>query len=367
MMKYGGKRDASVYSDLNTALRKANFVRKVTNMRVGIAGAGFMGSTHAAGWAETGAEMMGCVAETEEEARPLAEQYGIKTYPSFADMLSEVDVVDICTPTHLHLDMVLQAAAAGKQIICEKPLARTVDHARQAVQACRQAGVTLLVAHVVRFFPEYALAKATVAQGKIGKPGVIRLSRRSYRPKKPVGNWFLDEAKSGGILMDLMIHDYDIARWIAGDVETVFARKVSSKHTDADVDYGLTLLKHSSGALSHVAGGWAYPPPTFHTHIEIAGDEGLIEFDSDDTAPIRNLVLSTKKGEAPDVGLPSSPVSESPYTTQIKEFYQFLAGDGATRVTAIDGLAAVQIAEAAIESDKTGKPILLTKLEEVGS
>jgi len=336
-------------------------------MRVGIAGVGFMGSTHTAGWVETGAELTGCVAETEDEARLLADQYGLKVYASLADMLPDVDVVDICTPTHMHLEMILQAAAAGKQIICEKPLARTFEQGRQAVRACREAGVSLLAAHVVRFFPEYALAKATVAEGKIGLPGVIRLSRGSYRPKKPVGNWFLDEAKSGGILMDLMIHDYDYARWIAGEVESVYAKKVSSSRTNTSVDYGLAILKHSGGALSHIAGAWAYPPPTFRTHLEIAGDAGLIEFDSDDTAPIRNLILRSRKGDAPDVGLPSSPVSESPYTTQIKEFYRALKGGNSARVSAEDGLAAVQIAQAAIESDRTGKPIHLTPPGEVMS
>jgi len=151
-----------------------------------------------------------------------------------------------------------------------------------------------------------------VEQGQIGKPGVIRLSRGSYRPKKPVGNWFLNEEMSGGILMDLMIHDFDYARWIAGEVESVYAKKVSGENPGASVDYGLAILKHTSGALSHIAGAWAYPPPTFRTHLEIAGDGGLIEFDSDDSAPIRNLIQLKSGGDAPDVGLPSSPTSESP-------------------------------------------------------
>ena len=137
-------------------------------MRVGIVGVGFMGSTHAAGWAETGADLVGCVAETVDEARPLAEQYGLKIYHDLASLLDDVDVVDICTPTHLHAEMVLQAAAAGKHIICEKPLARTVAQGQEVIQACQKAGVRLLVAHVVRFFPEYALAKA------VGGPGTDR-------------------------------------------------------------------------------------------------------------------------------------------------------------------------------------------------
>ncbi len=328
-------------------------------MRVGIIGVGFMGSTHAAGWAATDAELVGCVAETVDEARPLAEQCGLKIYRDLAAMLEDVDVVDICTPTHLHAQMIQQAAAAGKHIICEKPLTRTYAEGKQAIQACQKAGVRLLVAHVVRFFPEYALAQQSVAQGQIGKPGVIRLSRGSFRPKKPVGNWFLDETKSGGILMDLMIHDYDYARWIAGEVDSVYARKVSSDRPDASVEYGLVILKHTQGTLSHIAGAWAYPPPTFRTHIEIAGEAGLIEFDSDDTAPIRNLIMRAQQGEAPDVGLPSSPTSESPYTTQIKEFYRALAEDASLRVSAKDGLAAVQIAEAALESARTGNAVRL--------
>ena len=333
-------------------------------MKVGIAGVGFMGSIHAAGWAETGAEIVGFVAETIQEAEGLARQYNVKIYPDLASMLPDVDVVDICTPTHLHCEMTLEAAAAGKHIVCEKPLARSTEQALEMILACRKAGVRLLVAHVVRFFNEYSLAKASVMRGEIGKPGVIRLSRGSFRPKKPAGNWFLDESKSGGILMDLMIHDFDYARWIAGEVESVFAKKITSGHPDAPVEFGLVILKHRSGALSHIAGAWAYPPPTFRTHIEIAGDGGLIEFDSADTAPILNLV--TRAGsDSPDVGLPSSPVSESPYTTQIKEFYAVLRGEKEPRILAEDGLAAVQIAVAALESAATGKAILLRPPQEV--
>ena len=336
-------------------------------MRIGIVGAGFMGTTHAPGWVEAGAQIVGFVAETLPEAAPLAEQYGGRVYPDLAAMLPDVDVVDICTPTHLHHEMVLQAAAAGVQIVCEKPLARTVPQAQEMVAACRKAGVHLLVAHVVRFFPEYALAKARVAAGEIGKPGVVRLSRGSFRPKKPVGNWFLDERKSGGILMDLMIHDYDYARWIAGEVESVYAKKVSLVHPEAGVDYGLAILRHRSGALSHIAGAWAYPPPTFRTHIEIAGDAGLIEFDSADTAPILNLLGKSGPSDSPDVGLPSSPVAESPYITQIKEFYEALQGKKTPRLSAADGLAAVQIAQAALESAARGQAIQLELLPEVQS
>ena len=335
-------------------------------MKVGIAGVGFMGTTHAAGWAATDAGIVGFCAETSQEADRLAHTYDAQVYTDYAALLNDVDVIDICTPTHLHHEMVLLAAAAGKHIICEKPLARTVAQAQEMIRACRSAGVKLLVAHVVRFFPEYALAKAQIDQGKIGRPGVVRLTRASYRPQKPSGNWFLDFDKSGGMMLDLMIHDFDYTRWISGEVESVFARNVTTGHPDASTEYGIAILKHANGALSHVVGGWLYPPPTFRTAFEIAGDGGLIEWSSDSTAPI-HLLLRKDNADAPDVGLPGSPLAESPYTTQIKEFYGALTAsrDRATRVSAEDGLAAVQIALAAIESAQTGKPVRIAPLPEV--
>src|SRR5262245_24940770 len=117
-------------------------------MNVGIVGAGFMGTTHAAGWAETPAIIVGFTAETSRDADVLAKRYNAKVYSSLDEMLPDVDVVDICSPTHLHHEMALKAAAAGKQIICEKPLARTTGQAQEIVSACREAGVQLLVAHV---------------------------------------------------------------------------------------------------------------------------------------------------------------------------------------------------------------------------
>lgn len=335
-------------------------------MKIGVAGVGFMGTTHAASWQETGAEIAGFVAETTDEAQGLARQYGVPVYSKLAQLLEVVDVIDICTPTHLHHPMVLQAAAAGKHIICEKPLSLSVKEGQEMIAACQKAGVRLFVAHVVRFFPEYALAKTAVDQGQIGKVGTVRLRRGSYRPKKAAGNWFLDENKSGGLMLDLMIHDFDYARWIAGEVESVFAKRVSTSHPQAERDFGIAILKHRGGVLSHIAGAWAYPPPTFRTGFEIAGDGGMIDFDSEATAPIFNLIQKPS-ADTPDVGLPSSPVKENSYTTQIKEFYAALTEGKTVRVTHEDGLAAVQISLAAIESVRTGKAVQLTPVAEVQS
>ncbi|GAB4215244.1 MAG: hypothetical protein OHK0022_54880 [Roseiflexaceae bacterium] len=139
-------------------------------MRIGIAGAGSMGRVHAEGWAAAGATVAGFLGGRSGSASALAEQYDARVYPDSAALLADVDVVDICTPTDQHADLALAAAAAGRQIVCEKPLARTLEQGRAVLAACRAARVQLLVAHVVRFFPEYALAQARVAQGAIGRP-----------------------------------------------------------------------------------------------------------------------------------------------------------------------------------------------------
>src|SRR5688500_10595882 len=116
-------------------------------MRVGIAGAGFMGTVHAEGWAATEAEIAGFLADRSGQAQRLAEQHGARVFASYEELLADVDVVDLCTPTHTHGELALAAARAGRHVVCEKPLARTVEQAREVIAACEQAGVQLLVAH----------------------------------------------------------------------------------------------------------------------------------------------------------------------------------------------------------------------------
>jgi predicted dehydrogenase len=324
-------------------------------LRVGIVGAGFMSTLHAAGWAKTPASLAAIYSNYPEQVRRLAHEYGTQAVDSLEALIAGVDIVDICTPTHLHHDMVLKAAAAGKHIVCEKPLARTVEQAEQMIAACQQAGVKLLVAQVVRFFPEYAQAKEIVDRGEIGRVGVVRLRRVSSLPTWSQDNWLMDDNKSGGMMLDLMVHDFDYARWVAGEVESVFARTVKRARPGEPRNYALAILRHTNGALSHIEGGWAYPPGLFRTALEIAGDGGLIEHPSGSSIPLQ--IYLTQPGNTQASGVPSSPLIEDPYVVEIKHFYDVIAHDIEPRVTAADGMAAVRIALAAIESVQTGQRI----------
>src|SRR5437868_5657939 len=136
-------------------------------MRVGIVGTGTMGEVHARAWQSTDAELIGCASAHVDQAQALAARHKMRAFAGYADLLDEAEIVDICTPTPLHQPMVLQAAKAGKHVICEKPIALTPNDARTMILACKEAGVRFFVGMVVRFFPQYRLARELVANGQI--------------------------------------------------------------------------------------------------------------------------------------------------------------------------------------------------------
>jgi predicted dehydrogenase len=332
-------------------------------LRVGLIGAGVMGSVHAEAWSQTPMQIAGILSRTQERAQKISEQYGCKVYDDLDQLLADVDVVDICTPTDTHHDLVLKAVQAGKHIVCEKPLAMTIQEGVNMLEACERAGVHLLMAHVVRFFPQYTQARSIVESGDIGKVAVVRLTRCSFQPGRETNSWLLDEARSGGVMLDLMIHDFDYARWVAGDVKSVYAKSVRSNDPQSEGDYALVMLQHVDGAISNIEGGWAYPPPMFRTSLEIAGDDGLIEHPADESNPLQMYLNQSGRGDSPDAAVPSSPLIDDPYTLQARHFYDVLVGNTNSIVSAKDGLRALQISLAAIQSAKTGKVV---QLEEVG-
>lgn len=331
-------------------------------MKIGMIGAGSMGQAHAPAWQhlkDQGAELVGVLTNRPESAQAFANVYDIKPFTSIDELIDSVDIVDICTPTNLHKEYTLKAAQAGKHVICEKPIALTVEDGKAMIEACEQAGVHLFIAHVVRFFPPYILAKNSVDDGHIGKPGVIRLTRAGYQPRKSTDNWFVDAERSGGVMLDLMIHDYDYARWLAGDVKRVFAKSARTEDENTVGDYALVTLRHRSGTISHIEGGWAYPPGFFRTAIDIAGTEGVIEWKSDDAGTSQTHLVNPPAVEADEVAVPAAQAADSPYTFQLAHFYDCMQSGAEPIVTAQDALAALEIGLAVIESAKTGKPVTI--------
>jgi myo-inositol 2-dehydrogenase / D-chiro-inositol 1-dehydrogenase len=325
-------------------------------MRIGIVGAGSMGQVHSAAWLEAGAQVIAVHSASLESALGLAAQYGARVCSSLAELLEHVDVVDLCVPTHLHHVMTLEAANAGKHVVCEKPMALELNDARAMIEACEKAGVRLFIAHVVRFFPQYRAARDALHSGQIGNLGVLRLKRAAYQPRVSGENWFLDSQKSGGMILDLMVHDFDFARWLGGPVARVFAKSARAVTADAPTDLALVTLEFESGAMAQIEGGWAYPAGVFRTGFDIAGSSGLIEWSSDDTNTIKSFLEPTNSGIA-DVGLPLSILAEDPYLTQIKHVKHALETGSEFLVSPAEALEALRIGLAAKLSLETGRSV----------
>ena len=330
--------------------------------RIGMIGVGSISRIHLDGWQRLPVEIAGHYDIMPEAAQQASERYGGQAYDSLDALLADVDIVDICTPAIAHKECVLAAAAAGVPIICEKPLARHLNDCHAMIEACDKAGVPLYIAHVVRFFAQFAKAKETLDSGQIGKPGVIRTVRAGGFPR--VGQSFYNDFdRSGGVVLDVMIHDVDFMRWCFGEIERVFARGTTFTE-EPHYDHVLATLRFTNGAIGHIESGWASPPGQWRTRLEIAGDEGLIEWDAFD----QDTVALAMRDPDDDQGIQRSSYTplapeDNPYFAELAHFLDCFQNGTQPRVTAHDALMAVKVSLAITESVRTGQPIEIAKFE----
>jgi myo-inositol 2-dehydrogenase / D-chiro-inositol 1-dehydrogenase len=319
-------------------------------LKVGLIGSGSVSHLHASHWVTIGAEVS---VFSLHGAEALAARYGLAVIPTLDDLLGAVDVVDVCTPTATHAEVALAAIAAGRHVLCEKPLGRTLEEAKKVAAAAREAGVQVYPAHVVRYFPEYATLHKAVEDGVIGRPAVLRFSRGG---SGPTTDWFFDDAESGGIILDLIIHDLDQARWIAGEVIRVFAVQ-NPPTVDGRVPRNVAVhvtLVHENGAISHLHGAWGPPGMEFPTAFDVAGEVATLRFDHRGGRTVLENLAGTEREPS---YLPPTLAEESPYLTEIREFGAAFQGGPEPRVSLDDGVVAVALAEAARRSVDTGAPV----------
>jgi len=321
-------------------------------MRVGLVGAGFMGGVHLNAYAGIPeAEVVGVADARPGAAAAGAEMVGARPYASYTELVAaeDVEVVDVCLPTAFHRDLAVRAAGEGRHVILEKPIARTLEDAQQILDAFSGDGPRLFVGHVVRFFPEYAGIKEKIEAGDLGTIGVVRTSRRS-----PFllgwNDWYADWRVSGGVLIDLVIHDFDFLRWALGEVERVYARGVLGREYNR-LDYVIATLRFESGAIAHVEGHWGYPGP-FNYSIEVAGSRALLTADSTEPALVR--LIGGTSDEIPDLAS-----GKNPYEKELEHFVHCIATGEEPLVQAHDAFEALKVSLAATESVLTGEPVTL--------
>ncbi|MFD0674712.1 Gfo/Idh/MocA family protein [Cohnella sp. GCM10027633] len=325
-------------------------------MKVAVVGCGGMGQWHAMSYARMpGVTLVGVCDSEFELAKEAAGKTNTTAYRSFEEMAASVpfDVVSIAVPSYLHRELVAQAAAAGKHVICEKPIALRQEDAEAMIRCCEDNGVRLFVGHVVRFFPEFAQIKRQIDEGVIGKVGVAHARRVGGHPGD-VKPWFKEADRSGGVIVDLMVHDIDFMRWALGEVKTVYAMG----RTDDRMDYALATLVFESGAVANLEAFWGYPG-SFRYSAEFAGSKGLVSTDSmkAQSLQIRRTAEADSGGKV--VEIPQSPGFADPYELELAHFLSCIASGAEPIVTARDACKALEIAEAARESIRTGQVVAL--------
>jgi len=318
-------------------------------MRVGIVGTGGMGNVHARHYARLQHVQLIAYDPDSGKLGAFCETHGAVPVHSFDELIRESDAVDLCTPTDLHKSQALEVLRAGRPVLVEKPMASSVVECKELCDAATKANVLLMPAQVVRYFPEFRRARELVQAGRIGQPAAAR-TRRGGKAPGTEGSWFRDFKRSGGILLDLAVHDFDWLRWTLGEVAEVYAASVGDRWPQSGADYALTTLRFDSGAIAHVESTWMDPAGGRVT-FEICGSEGMLEYDSRLTQTVRTTTEKSQIVEAPLA------LEDDPYFQQLSAFVNSIETGSPAPVTAYDGLMAVSIACAAIKSVETGRPV----------
>ncbi|MFV0429501.1 MAG: Gfo/Idh/MocA family protein [Arachnia sp.] len=257
---------------------------------------------------------------------------GVSIYHDLDAALDHATAVLVATPTDTHLDLVQRVLARGLPVLCEKPLARSAEQAQSLVDAAARASVPLIPAHVVRWFEAYHSAHDRIKRHGLGPIHSMNFTRTGTRPGP---SWFRDLPRSGGIVLDQMIHDIDQARWNAGEVRDV-AAVGGEIHPDGTATATVTLA-HVDGATSTITGTWGPTGTQFRTRFTIAGELGHVSHDSAAEAE-------------PGTGLLPRLGARSPFQAMQADFWAWIEGGAAPRVTGADGVAAVAIAQRALAS-----------------
>lgn len=325
---------------------------------IGLIGSGFIAGLHANAYASIDDAEIVAVA-SKEDATEFAEQWapGAGLFDDVEAVLDETDpdVVDVCVPTFEHRDVVETTVGRGYDTLCEKPMARSLADARRMADLVEQRDVTFMVGHLLRFFPQYRRTKQIVDDGGIGEPAVVNASRVGPYPDHSWNNWFADVEKSGGALLDLCIHDFDYLRWLLGDVERVYTQSVQWRDDETLMDHAVVLLRFESGEVARVIGSWAQPDERpFSFSLDVAGDNGVIEYDGDDAVSFE-WYTDEECGREAVTGI-------DPMQAEIEHFLSCVDGDATPEVTVDDAIEAMRISLAAIESSERGDPVMISEV-----
>ena len=333
-------------------------------LKVGIIGAGRIGQVHAKSitYHIPQAEIVAISDIFVDGAKEVAEELGIPAYyEDYHEILNnpEIDAVLICSSTDTHADIACEAAEAGKHIFCEKPVDLTVEKIKKVIAAVNKAGVKLQIGFNRRYDHNFAHIKSLANEGKLGDLQIIKITSRD--PEAPPINYV---KVSGGIFLDMTVHDFDMARFIGGEVEEVYANATVMVDEEigkaGDVDTALVALKFKSGAIG-VIDNCRRACYGYDQRLEVFGSGGQASAANDTPT---NVAYINENGNVTDKPLYFflERYMQS-FTDEMNEFIDAVLNDKETKTTVNDGLEALRLGLAAKLSVAEHRPVKLSEIE----
>jgi len=328
-------------------------------MRIGILGCGRIGQVHAMSLAGMEGARLAAVSDAvPAAAEALATRYGVPALGAEDVIASpEVDAVAICTPTATHYDLIHKAAEAGKAIFCEKPIDLSTDRTRDCIAAVERAGVPFMTAFNRRFDPSFARLERQIRDGAVGDVELVTILSRDPAPP-PIS--YIEQ--SGGLFRDMMIHDFDMARFLLGE-EPVSVHAVAASLVDpaigeaGDVDTAAVTLQTASGKICQISNS-RRATYGYDQRIEVHGSKGLLKGENQLEHAV---VLAT------DAGFQSAPTQHffleryaTAYAHEMRAFVNCIRSGMEPSPSIHDGLRAQMLADAAALSAASGEPQRLT-------
>lgn len=306
--------------------------------------------------AQAGAEVAAVMSSSAARAADYAKANGIpKAYDTLDALLADpkVDAVYISTTNELHKEQTLAAAAAGKHVLCEKPLALSVADARQMVEGCRNAGVVLGTNHHLRNAASHRAMRAAIKAGRIGTPLAARVFHAVYLPPHLQGWRITRPEAGGGVILDITVHDVDTLRFVLDDdpVEVTALAQSGGMAAAGLEDAAMAVFRFGSGLIAQTHDG--FTTKYAGTGIEIHGTEGsLIGRDVMTQRPIGSVSLRHETGEE---ALPLA--QENLYERALRAFHAAMRGEGHPAATGEDGVWSLAAGVAALQSAKSGRVV----------
>jgi myo-inositol 2-dehydrogenase / D-chiro-inositol 1-dehydrogenase len=323
---------------------------------VGITGTGWVADVHTrALLGVPAARLVGVASRDRARGAAFAAKYGIpRVHPDHTSLLAdpELDVICVGLPNDQHYRVVLDAAAANKHVICEKPLATSLERAREMTLACRRAGVMLALAEQLCFAPKIVRARDIVAEGALGK--VFRVFQR-HQHGGPHSRWFFERRSAGGgVLMDMGCHSIEVARFVLGRpaARAVYARLSNELHPDSELeDHSTLVVEFDGGAVALLEPSWALCGG-MESQLDLFGTQGVLYTDLQRGTGMR---LFDGEWSTPDAEW----LQNHGYVQAMAHFIDCAARGEKPRTSGDDGVAQLELISAAYESAATGRRVEL--------